>query len=99
LNEGFHRAEDDDNTDTEFDVRTILPECIEELHLGGEFKVYEEWERLEDTFDNPSVSTPHLTMDKTCLQRSDSDRRIGDAESRGGVWSHPLAQLFISHGY
>ncbi|KAG9191569.1 hypothetical protein G6011_10303 [Alternaria panax] len=45
LEEGYYRKEDYEGIDSDFDVRTILPESIEELHLCGDV-VYEEWERL-----------------------------------------------------
>jgi hypothetical protein len=99
LEEGYYREEHNEGIDDDFDIRTILPESIEELHLGGDFKVFEEWERLENAFDASSASTPNLTLEKTCIQRGDWSDRIGNAEHRSGLWSHPLTRLFVGHGY
>jgi hypothetical protein len=65
-----------------FDVRTILPESIEELYLYRHFDGDEEWERLENAFDAPSASTPHLTMENTCITQGYWITQIGNA----GYW-------------
>jgi hypothetical protein len=98
LEEGYYREEQHGKIEADFDVRTILPESIEELYLGGHIDVDEEWERLANVFDAPSASIPHLTMDKTCINRGGYGVQIGNAERRSSIWSHPCIQLFEGHG-
>ena len=113
LEEGFH-YEEDDNEDpvTDFDVRSILPPTIQELHLYGPFDgeqsdiqgSYDEWLQLRSVFSAPSAATPHLSEDSVCLRRCWNDGMhdeiVGRAEQSPWLLrGHPLAWLFDRHGY
>jgi hypothetical protein len=97
LEQGFHKKEDCEGIDTDFDVRTILPVSLEELYMSGDFEVYEEWEQMELAFANPSAFTPHLTLEKTCIRSDRWTNQVGTAENQGDIWSHPTNRLFIGH--
>ncbi|KAH6872324.1 hypothetical protein BKA58DRAFT_143367 [Alternaria rosae] len=97
LEQGYYQKEDYEQIDVDFDVRTILPESLEELFMNGYFDAYEEWDYMENAFKAPSAFTPRLTLEKTCIQNGDWSDRIGTAEAPDGVWSHPLGRLFEGH--
>ncbi|KAI4913194.1 uncharacterized protein J4E92_009817 [Alternaria infectoria] len=98
LEQGYYRKEDYEQIDVDFDVRTLLPESLEEFYMNGDFHDYDEWEHMENTVKASSAFTPHLSMDKTCIKKGGywSDR-IGTAEEPDGAWSHPLGRLFEGH--
>jgi hypothetical protein len=106
LEQGFHRKEDHQDLETDFDVRTLLPQSLERLYLNGYFGSNDgdyEWRAIERVFANASTATPRLTMDNTCIQHiwnSEARAQIGTAEPPPGRYFHPfLLSLFDGHAW
>jgi hypothetical protein len=106
LEQGFHREEDDHKELEDFDVRTILPESLEELALHGNFFDEDgrcDWQTMKRMFREPSPYTPHLTLAKTCIRSTWNDEaraRIGTAEDPVDKYEHPLSlRLLVGHGF
>lgn len=107
LESGFYTAEEDPTIDDAWDVRTILPESLEELYMHGAFDNddggYDEWEQVKDMFAAPSAVVPKLGLEKVCIWRrryAYSDDVIGTAVEPGALYEAPLVQrLFEGHGY
>ncbi|KAH3905434.1 hypothetical protein HBI56_207390 [Parastagonospora nodorum] len=106
LEQGFHRKEDHQDLDTDFDVRTLLPQSLERLYLNGYFGSNDgdyEWRAIERVFANTSTATPRLTMENTCIQHiwnSEARAQIGTAEPPPGRYFHPfLLSLFDGHAW
>ena len=100
LEDGFHN--DDKDAPAGFDVRTILPESLQELYLHGAFDD-DDWENLTEIFEHANAATPNL--DKVCIRRHAAVwphnilAVIGDAPDPGRTHQSPLARLFDGHGY
>jgi hypothetical protein len=106
LEQGFHREEDGHKELEDFDVRTILPESLEELALYGNFFDEDgrcDWQTTKRMFREPSPYTPHLTLAKTCIRSTWNDEaraRIGTAEDPIDKYEHPLSlRLLDGHGF
>ncbi|KAH7402327.1 hypothetical protein DE146DRAFT_653032 [Phaeosphaeria sp. MPI-PUGE-AT-0046c] len=107
LEEGFYTVEENKSIDDAWDVRTILPESLEEFYSYGEFDgddgLYDEWDQVKDLFNTPSPMVPNLRLEKTCVRRQRpgySEDVIGTAEEPNAIWASPLvASLFEGHGY
>lgn len=66
LEHGYYNK---DNEPPDFDVRTILPESLEELYLHSRFYEGDDWHLMADYFNSSSASTPNLTLDKVCIRK------------------------------
>ncbi|KAF2818485.1 hypothetical protein CC86DRAFT_364086 [Ophiobolus disseminans] len=107
LEQGFHRKEDNIALDTDFDIRSILPESLQELYLHGTFfdtDGHYEWQAMERVFHHPNPMTPNLSLEKTCIRQvwngGEIRERIGTADAPLSVDDHPLMhELFDGHGY
>jgi hypothetical protein len=106
LEQGFHREEDHQELDTDFDVRTILPESLQELYLHGTFfdtDGHYEWQAMERAFLSPNSMTPNLSLEKTCIRQRWNDEtreRIGTAEDPVNAYTDPLmTKFFDGHGF
>lgn len=106
LEEGFHTADENKTTDDSWDVRSILPESLEEFYSHGKFDdddgIYDEWDQVVDLFSTPSLMVPNLSLDKICIRRrlAYGDDVIGTAEEPAAIYATPLvARLFEGHGY
>jgi hypothetical protein len=104
LEEGFFSAEEHKNIDSEWDVRTILPESLEVLWIHDSFPRddgQDEWDNIVSVFESPSPSTPNLSWDRTCIRKirhGVTRETIGGGEEPVPVESQPLAGLLHGHG-
>jgi hypothetical protein len=110
LDEGFYKAEDNPNTPSVFDMRTILPVSLQELYMhGGEGISDEDWKHLWNIFKFPNAWTPNLRLENTCIQRfhprfgtgmpSVDMSVIGEAAPPTPLHHRRLHQLMEGHGY
>lgn len=106
LESGFYRTEDHMDIDTDFDVRTILPESLEELYISGTFFHNDdeyEWQAIERAFCAPSAMTPRLAIDKTCIRKrwnQETREQIGTATEPVEMYTDPRHDRFFDgHGF
>lgn len=106
LEQGFHRREDHQDLDTDFDVRTLLPRSLEKLYLNGYFGSNGgdyEWRAIERVFAYANTATPRLTLENTCIQHIwnyEARKQIGTADSPPCRFDHPfLSSLFDGHAW
>jgi hypothetical protein len=106
LDSGFYREEDYKGLDTDFDIRNILPESLEELYLHGSFFDTDgqyEWWAMERVFRVPNTMTPRLTLEKTCIRQIWNDEtreRIGTADEPVNTYTDLLMiHFFHGHGF
>jgi hypothetical protein len=98
LEQGFFAEEDHKDIDSEWDVRTILPESLEALYVHGDFPGDDgeyEFENIRGVFEKPSPLTPNLSWEKTCIRRL----RQGVTRETIGGGERPVALLMQGHGY
>ncbi|KAF2133481.1 hypothetical protein P153DRAFT_393298 [Dothidotthia symphoricarpi CBS 119687] len=91
LDQGFHTSDDE----PAFDIRSILPESLQELYLEGTADDVE-WDRLTEPFSRPSDATPHLTKLRIASEGRDV---VGSAPRPQAMFDHPLQRLLDGHGY
>ncbi|KAH7356207.1 hypothetical protein BKA66DRAFT_501680 [Pyrenochaeta sp. MPI-SDFR-AT-0127] len=100
LKEGFYAESHSSASD--FDIRTILPESLEELYLHGVFDD-DEWEQLTIPLGCLNSTTPKLH--KMCIRRHGRNwpyepiETFGDAAMPPPSYYHQLAKLLEGHGY
>jgi len=106
LEQGFHRREDHQDLDTDFDVRTLLPHSLEKLYLNGYFGDSDggyEWWTMERVFAHGNTATPRLTLENTCIQHKwnyEARKQIGTADAPPSGFDHPLlSTLFDGHAW
>lgn len=101
LEEGFHSEED--SPPIGFDIRNILPESLEELHLDGTTFDDDDWEQLTEIMDYPNAATPNL--DKMRIVRKEKMWPFklidvfGDAPQDRSTYQNPITKLLEGHGY
>ncbi|KAF1947990.1 hypothetical protein EJ02DRAFT_364543 [Clathrospora elynae] len=105
LQHGYYRKEDCANIKSEFDVRTLFPESLQELYMHDAFEddegIYGEWDHMNEVFSSPSTFTPNLTLEKTYIEKRRNgvtEAVIGGAEKPVSIYRHPLTRLFYGHG-
>ena len=108
LDQGYYRKKDFEGIDTAFDVRSVLPESLQELYMTQEISYAGlfhpdcgEWPEMASMFNIPNASTPNLSLDKTCIRLRLGDgtvcAKIGNAEGPSDICQRPLAALFTCY--
>lgn len=94
LDQGFYK----DNELFELDIRTVLPQSLEELYLEGTFD-NAEWACLTEPFNTANSATPNLRTVR--IERYGGGREptdvFGVAQPQGDLWK--LMYLFQGHGW
>lgn len=99
LPDGGFYTEDKETLDS-FDIRTLLPESLEELHIYGLFDD-DEWERMNKLIEGQSKLTPNLS--KIYIESTETDqyrvKKTEAGESLPRIYDNPLRTYLDGHGY
>lgn len=105
LESGFHHEDEDSDVErflSGFDIRSILPESLEELRIEGYFSP-EAWDKVREMFREDSTSTPNLNKIWVGWRsKADhgvrTDMAFGE-EPDSDDENDPSAKMLLGHGY